>query len=165
MSRFSLGRYTFAFTYAPEWLAWENTLPISRSLPLRTERYVGQPVIAVFENLLPDSDDIRRRVAERVGAAGVDAYSLLARIGRDCVGALQFLAEGEEPGDSKVLTGEPLSDLQIAAMLKNLGHTPLGIRAERDSGSPLPGHRKRPHFCCMMTSGLSRLARRPLPIF
>jgi serine/threonine-protein kinase HipA len=122
----------YAFTYAPEWLAWENTLPISRSLPLRAERYVGQPVIAVFENLLPDSDDIRRRVAERVGADGVDSYSLLARIGRDCVGALQFVAEGEEPGDNRVLTGESLSDAQIAAMLKDLGRTPLGIRAERD---------------------------------
>ena len=138
MNRRKVGQYfrdpngAFAFTYAPEWLAWENTLPISRSLPLRAERYVGQPVIAVFENLLPDSDDIRRRVAERVGAEGVDAYSLLARIGRDCVGALQFLAEGEEPGDSRVLTGELLSDAQIAAMLKDLGRTPLGIRAERD---------------------------------
>lgn len=138
MNRRKVGQYfrdpngAFAFTYAPEWLAWENTLPISRSLPLRAERYVGQPVIAVFENLLPDSDDIRRRVAERVGAEGVDAYSLLARIGRDCVGALQFLAEGEEPGDSRVLMGEPLSDAQIAAMLKDLGRTPLGIRAERD---------------------------------
>ncbi|PKP75923.1 MAG: toxin HipA [Alphaproteobacteria bacterium HGW-Alphaproteobacteria-6] len=122
----------FAFSYAPEWLAWENTLPISRSLPLRAERYVGQPVIAVFENLLPDSDDIRRRVAERVDADGVDAYSLLARIGRDCVGALQFLPVGEKPGDSRVLTGEPLSEDQIAAMLKDLARTPLGIRAERD---------------------------------
>jgi serine/threonine-protein kinase HipA len=138
MNRRKVGQYfrapdgAFAFTYAREWLAWENTFPISCSLPLRAERYVGQPVIAVFENLLPDSDDIRRRLAERVGAEGVDAYSLLARIGRDCVGALQFLAEGEEPGDSRVLTGEPLSDNQVAAMLKHLGRTPLGIRAERD---------------------------------
>jgi serine/threonine-protein kinase HipA len=30
-------------------------------------------------------------------AAGTDAYSLLAKIGRDCVGALQFIPEGEEP--------------------------------------------------------------------
>ena len=122
----------FAFTYAPEWLAWENTLPISRALPLRPERYTGPPVIAVFENLLPDSDLIRRRVAERVGADGVDAYSLLARIGRDCVGALQFLPEGEVPGDARALTGEPLSDAQIGAMLIDLAQTPLGIRAEQD---------------------------------
>lgn len=138
MNRRKVGQYfrepdgAFAFAYAPEWLAWEHTMPISRSLPLRPERYTGPPVIAVFENLLPDSDDIRRRVAERVGADGVDAYSLLARIGRDCVGALQFLPEGEEPGASDALTGEPLSDDQIAAMLKDLHRAPLGIRAERD---------------------------------
>lgn len=138
MNRRKVGQYfrepdgAFAFTYAPEWLAWENTLPISRALPLRPERYVGPPVIAVFENLLPDSDVIRRRVAERVGADGVDAYSLLARIGRDCVGALQFLPEGEVPQDGRELTGEPLTNDQIAAMLKDLGRTPLGIRAERD---------------------------------
>ena len=40
----------------------------------------------MFENLLPDAEPIRRRVAERVGAAGTDAYSLLTAIGRDCVG-------------------------------------------------------------------------------
>ncbi|SDX08639.1 type II toxin-antitoxin system HipA family toxin [Roseicitreum antarcticum] len=138
MNRRHVGQYfrdpdgAFAFTYAPDWLAWANTLPISRALPLRPERYAGPPVIAVFENLLPDSDDIRRRVAERVGADGLDAYSLLARIGRDCVGALQFLPEGEAPGASDVLTGVPLDDLEIAAMLKDLRRTPLGIRAGRD---------------------------------
>ena len=105
MNRRHVGQYlrapdgAFAFTYAADWLAWENRLPISRALPLRPERYTGPPVIAVFENLLPDSDDIRRRVAERVGAEGLDAHSLLARIGRDCVGALQFLPEGESPGE------------------------------------------------------------------
>lgn len=138
MNRRKVGQFfrdpdgAFAFTYAPDWLAWENTLPISRSLPLRPERYVGPPVIAVFENLLPDSDNIRRRVAEHVGADGLDAYSLLARIGRDCAGALQFLPEGEAPGASDALTGEPLSDDQIAAMLKDLRRTPLGIRREHD---------------------------------
>ncbi|HEV8036505.1 type II toxin-antitoxin system HipA family toxin [Yoonia sp.] len=138
MNRRKVGQFfrepdgAFAFTYAPEWLAWENTLPVSRSLPLRSERYVGPPVIAVFDNLLPDNDDIRRRVAERIGADGLDAYSLLAKIGRDCVGALQFLPEGEEPEASDELIGEPLSDEQIAAMLKDLKRTPLGIRRETD---------------------------------
>lgn len=138
MNRRKVGQFfrepdgAFAFTYAPEWLAWENTLPVSRSLPLRSERYVGQPVIAVFDNLLPDNDDIRRRVAERIGADGPDAYSLLAKIGRDCVGALQFLPEGEVPDDSDALTGKPLSNDQIAAMLRNLRHTPLGIRRENN---------------------------------
>ncbi|MDU9004381.1 type II toxin-antitoxin system HipA family toxin [Sedimentitalea todarodis] len=137
MNRRKVGQFfreptgAFAFTYAAEWLAWENTMPVSRSLPLRPGRYVGPPVIAVFDNLLPDNDDIRRRVAERVGADGLDAYSMLARIGRDCVGALQFLPEGEEP-QAGALTGEPLSDAQVADMLRDLGRVPLGIRRERD---------------------------------
>ena len=76
------------FRYEQDWLDWEHALPISLSLPLREDTYRGEPVIAVFDNLLPDSDVLRRRVAEKVGAAGMDAYSLLAAIGRDCVGAL-----------------------------------------------------------------------------
>lgn len=138
MNRRKIGEFfrepdgAFAFTYDPDWLAWEHTLPVSRSLPLRPERYIGQPVIAVFDNLLPDNDDIRRRVAERVGADGTDAYSLLARIGRDCVGALQFLPDGEEPEPMDKIAGQPLSDDQIAALLKDLKRAPLGIRREND---------------------------------
>ena len=56
------------------------------SLPPREDRYIGEPVLAVFENLLPDNDEIRRRVAERSHAEGSDTYSLLSAIGRDCAG-------------------------------------------------------------------------------
>lgn len=42
-----------AFAHGPNWLAWENTLPVSRALPLRPERYVGPPVTAAFDNLPP----------------------------------------------------------------------------------------------------------------
>lgn len=79
------------FRYAPDWLGWEHALRISCSLPPREDRYVGAPVIAVFENLLPDSERIRRRVVERMRAEGPDVYGLLAATGRDGVGALQCL--------------------------------------------------------------------------
>ena len=70
-----------SFRYDENWLAWDNAIPVSLSLPLRDDAYRGAPVTAVFDNLLPDSDALRRRVAERVGAEGADAYSLLAAIG------------------------------------------------------------------------------------
>ena len=70
------------FQYDDTWLSWAPALPISISLPLREDRYIGDPVIAVFDNLLPDNEPIRRRVAERVKAEGYDAYSLLAKVGR-----------------------------------------------------------------------------------
>ena len=48
------------FQYDQQWLDWEHTFAISRSLPLREDRYIGDPVIAVFDNLLPDNDEIRK---------------------------------------------------------------------------------------------------------
>lgn len=120
------------FQYDGSWLEWEHTFPISLSLPLREDRYVGSSVIAVFDNLLPDSNPIRRRLAERVRAEGDDAYSLLAAIGRDCVGALQFLPGDEEPEAIGKPQGEIVSGERIAAILADLGRTPLGVSAEEE---------------------------------
>lgn len=117
------------FRYDQNWLDWQHALPVSLSLPLREDAYRGDQVAAVFDNLLPDSDALRKRVAEKVGAAGTDAYSLLAVIGRDCVGALQFLP-GEDThhiGDSSAITGEPIDDEAIERLLAGLPQAPLGL--------------------------------------
>ena len=115
------------FQYDPSWLDWDHTLPISISLPLREDRYLGDPVTAVFDNLLPDPEPVRRRIAERIGAEGHDAYSLLAKIGRDCVGALQILPEGQEPGPAGLVEGRAADDAEIAGKLRNLAGAPLGL--------------------------------------
>ncbi len=127
------------FRYADAWLEWANAIPVSLSLPLREDRYIGEPVIAVFDNLLPDHPDIRKRVAERSHAEGTDAYSLLAAIGRDCVGALQFLPEGAAPDPIGTLKAERLSDKDVAALLGNLGRNPLGVDADREFRISLAG--------------------------
>ena len=121
-----------SFRYARNWLERENVFPVSLSLPLRDSRFTGDRVTAVFENLLPDSKPIRTRVAERVGAAGTDAYSMLAQIGRDCVGALQFLPEGSEPGPLTQIEGTPADDEEIERILKNLAKAPLGLDDDQD---------------------------------
>lgn len=115
------------FQYHTKWLDWEHSFPISLSLPLRTDRYIGAPVLAVLENLLPDNDVILRRVAERVHAQGTDAYSLLTAIGRDCVGALQFLPEGVDPGPAGHIDAHPIADSEIAELLRDLTRIPLGL--------------------------------------
>lgn len=121
------------FQYDEEWLGQDNAYPVSLSLPLREDAFRGEPVAAVFENLLPDSDTLRRRVAEKVGADGVDAYSLLSRIGRDCVGAFQFIPEDEEfSGDSARIKGEAVSDKDIEKLLNNLERAPLGLDKDQD---------------------------------
>lgn len=121
-----------AFEYDNDWLNAANAIPVSRSLPLREDPFRGPAVSAVFENLLPDSEALRRRVSEKVGAEGTDAYSLLSRIGRDCVGALQFLPEGEEPAATRKIEGRLAKDTEIEAMLLNLTQTPLGLDRDKD---------------------------------
>jgi serine/threonine-protein kinase HipA len=120
------------FIYHESWLAWENALPVSISLPLREDRYSGRAVIAVFDNLLPDNDGIRNRLAARVRAEANDAYSLLSAIGRDCVGALQLLPEGTEPGPAGHVEGRPLSDEDIAVIVRDLNRAPLGVTGENE---------------------------------
>lgn len=120
------------FLYDRHWLAWESALPVSLSLPLREDRYIGAPVVNVFDNLLPDSDVIRRRVAERVGAGGTDAYSLLAALGHDCVGALQFLPDGIDPGPAGKIEGKPVAEAEVAAIIQNLAAAPLGMGEDED---------------------------------
>ena len=118
------------FQYGDDWLAWEHAFPVSLSLPLRSNAYRGVEVTAVFDNLLPDRDSVRRRVAERMGAQGTDYYSLLEAIGRDCVGAMQFLPEGQHQETAPYVRGEALTDAAIEAMLADLGRAPLGLNRD-----------------------------------
>jgi serine/threonine-protein kinase HipA len=120
------GAGAISFRYAPDWLSRDNALPISLSLPLSDETYRGDPVLFVIENLLPDNLDIRERIAAKTGAAGKDAYSILSVIGRDCIGAMQFLPKGTAPGDL-ALESEPISDARIADILRKLATAPLGM--------------------------------------
>lgn len=120
-----------SFQYAASWLEWEHRFAVSLSLPLLPAAYRGAKVSAVFDNLLPDRDTVRRRVAERMGAQGTDSYSLLEAIGRDCVGAMQFLPEGEDVGEPNV-QGEAVSDQDIETMLADLAQAPLGVDRDQE---------------------------------
>ncbi len=55
---------------------------------------------------------------------------MLEKIGRDCVGALQFVSD--EVPEIGALDGEPVSEAQIADMPRNLASAPLGMEEEDD---------------------------------
>ena len=107
--------------YFDEWLADEQARPLSLSLPFLPGNapYQGQIVTDYFDNLLPDNDAIRRRLAQRHQAGGTDAFHLLAKLGRDCVGAIQLLPEDETPSDVYEIRGEVLNTAGIARRLRN----------------------------------------------
>lgn len=108
--------------YFDDWLTDEQSRPLSLSLPFLPGNapHQGQIVTNYFENLLPDNDAIRRRMAQHFQADGTDAFQLLAKIGRDCAGAIQLLPEDQAPVDVYETNGQTLTTTQIAKRLRNI---------------------------------------------
>ena len=134
------------FRYDPSWLAWDHSMPVSLSMPLSEDRYTGDTVIAVFDNLLPDDEPTRRRIAERVQADGYDAFNLLAKIGRDCVGALQFLPDGIEPEPAGKVDGRAVGEKYVARKITELATAPLGLNEDDEFRISLAGAQKKTSF-------------------
>ncbi len=119
--------------YDASWMASPRGRPISLSLPftLHNEPLTGPHVAHYFEGLLPDSDTLRRRVAERFRTGSTAAFDLLAAIGRDCAGALQLLPEGELPVGVDRIEGVVVDEAAIERHLLDMV-TPERFAAARD---------------------------------
>jgi serine/threonine-protein kinase HipA len=123
------------FAYDPAWIASPAGRPLSLSLPFAPNNAAnkGPRVLNYFDNLLPDSETIRKRIAQRYQTDTLEAFDLLQAIGRDCVGAVQLLAEDDAPAGVERIEGTPLSDGEIEAMLTRTVSSPtLGTRDEAD---------------------------------
>ncbi|MEO3714985.1 type II toxin-antitoxin system HipA family toxin [Roseateles flavus] len=107
--------------YDPQWTQSPAGRPLSLSLPFTpgNQPLRGDAVRAYFENLLPDSKDIRERMARRFGVSASSAYELLAEVGRDCVGALEILPEGAVPTGTGPLQARPLDEAEVAQVLRS----------------------------------------------
>jgi serine/threonine-protein kinase HipA len=124
--------------YDPDWVMSPVGRPLSLSLPFNpnNQPLKGEQVLHYFDNLLPDSDTIRRRVAQRFRTGSVHTFDLLQAIGRDCVGAVQLLGEDESPSGGTRIEGRPLSEDEIERLLNdtvhaggsNTGHNPDELR-------------------------------------
>src|SRR5690606_1242821 len=121
------GRHVFQ--YDPGWRQHPKSRPLSLSLPLTADGQLsGQVVENYFDNLLPDNEAIRKRLSGRFRTKGIDAFSLLQAIGRDCVGAVQLMPVDAPAPDVRRLDYEPVKPSDIEVMLSSLGST-LGMGA------------------------------------
>lgn len=118
--------------YAPSWRASEHSRPLSLSLPYTADnRLEGEAVRNYFDNLLPDSEVIRKRIANQFRTKKTDAFSLLQAIGRDCVGAVQLLPPNLTPEGFDTLRCEVLTPEEIEMHLSALG-SQSGLGAQDD---------------------------------
>lgn len=115
-------------TYFESWIDDEQGRPLSLSLPFTpgNQPYRGTVVSDYFDNLLPDSRTIRERIAIRHQTRGTSPFELLSALGRDCVGALQVLPPGDRPIDLQQIRGKPMSEADIARLLRDVTAAPLG---------------------------------------
>jgi serine/threonine-protein kinase HipA len=121
--------------YDPAWATSEFGRPLSLSLPIPLDNapIKGDPVLNYFDNLLPDSEAIRKRIARRFQTDTLDTFDLLQAIGRDCVGAVQLLGVDEVPTGVEQIDGTPLSDAEIETLLnQTTGSGVFGAQDDAD---------------------------------
>ena len=119
-----VGTWTFnrrgehSLQYDSQWMNSAAGRPLSLSLPFTGEVALkGDRVRNFFDNLLPDSEAIRLRIATRFKTGSAEVFDLLQAIGRDCVGAVQLLGDDEEPKDVQQISGTPVSESDIEQLL------------------------------------------------
>ena len=113
-----------AFTYASGYAA-HGDVALSARLPIRQHAFPAERVTPYLAGLLPENDDTRALWASRLDADPDDAFALLAQMGWDCPGAVQFCREDdlhevlEQPADYVAV-----NDAAVAARLRNLSDWP-----------------------------------------
>ena len=137
MNGYEVGEYirrsggVHELVYHDSWLGLRGALPLSLSLPITDKSHKGDVVYNYFDNLLPDSMDIRNRIQAKFGAKTNQPFDLLSCIGNDCVGAIQ-LTSGRTGLDVKKIEGIPLNESEIAEELRNYKALPLGMSKDRE---------------------------------
>jgi serine/threonine-protein kinase HipA len=120
------------FIYDPAWIETPGSRPISLSLPLRSQAYLGDIPYNFFDNLLPDNEMLRTRIQQRFRVSTNHPFDLLSAIGIDCVGAIQLYAENIDPPPVGQICAEPISNAEIAKLLLAYQWSPLGMSDEQD---------------------------------
>jgi serine/threonine-protein kinase HipA len=105
---------------------------LSLTLPPAQGVHTGHVVATWLDNLLPESRRVRERWASRFGVRP-HPYTLLAYVGMDCAGAVQFIPEDRlnELSSGRL---EPMDTATIAARLRALREDPAAWSPDQPDG-------------------------------
>ena len=125
------------FSYDPEYLADSMSMPLSRSLPLRSEPFDTETTTVFFENLLPP-DQVRRKLGPILHVSRHNIFGFLEALGGDCAGAISLWPEDTPQEEESAARLEMLDEDAAGMVLKSLRKRPLyvnGVAGYRISGS------------------------------
>ena len=99
------------FEYAQDYLKSDDASPLSLSLPLQNEPFSSDATRNYFDGLLPEGFT-RRAVSQNMHLDENDYVSILHALGKECIGAVCAMEEGETVDASY----EPVSEDELKAL-------------------------------------------------
>ncbi len=130
-----------AFRYDREWQQSAGAYPLSLAMPLAATEHGDRAIRAFLWGLMPDNPEILAWWARRYGVSRYRIVDLLAHVGEDCAGAVQFAP----PARADALLGRPtkrdetqsiqwITVEELEARLRELRLNPAAGRAANDTG-------------------------------
>jgi serine/threonine-protein kinase HipA len=124
------------FVYADAWRSAPGAYPLSLSMPLAAAEHPHAAIEPFLWGLLPDNDVVLTRWAQRFHVSPRNAFELIAHVGEDCAGAVQFARpeRRQEFVTSTPAAIEWLTDADVASRLRALQADASAGRAPHDTG-------------------------------
>lgn len=129
-------RARLSFNYDEAWRDVRGAYPLSLSMPLAAIEHRHDAISAYIWGLLPDNELVLDRWAKRFQVSARNPFALIANVGEDCAGAVQFVrperldaVQAGEAGDVAWLE-EP----EIAARIRQLREDQSAWRRPGDTG-------------------------------
>lgn len=134
VARDNRGKLTFI--YNEQWRESVGTYPLSLSMPVTLAEHPHARIDRFLWGLLPDNEIILGNWARKFQVSARNAFSLIACVGEDCAGAVQFVQSLRLKAilDGAAPPVEWLDDAEIAKRLRALREDQSAWRAPRDTG-------------------------------
>jgi serine/threonine-protein kinase HipA len=134
VQRGARGRITFVYDDA--WRKESDAYPLSLSMPLGAKEHGRAVTEAFLWGLLPDNERVIARWAAKFQVSARNVFALIAHVGQDCAGAVQFVTPERLDAihggkEDKV---EWLSEDDIAKRLETLRKDHAAWRLPSDTG-------------------------------
>jgi serine/threonine-protein kinase HipA len=129
-------RGRLSFTYNEPWRAAPDAYPLSISMPLALAEHGHAKIDPFLWGLLPDNEMVLDHWARKFHVSARNAFGLIACVGEDCAGAVQFV----RPERLAAILGEAPSPIEwldeaaIAQRLRALREDHSAWRIPRDTG-------------------------------
>lgn len=126
-----------SFIYAESWRREPGSYPLSLSMPLASAEHGHSKIERFLWGLLPDNDRVLENWGKRFQVSPRNAFRLIANVGEDCAGAVQFVRPDRLPS----LRAEPaareidwLTEEDVAGRLRALRADHAAWRSATDTG-------------------------------